>query len=190
MLMSVCFYPAVDTVYWGADEMILLCYLMLIFCVIYCFWQTLFFTLRCLGRGSLLLQMFLALIPKENLNLCFFAFTSVVGGAKLLYFPHACHSYKIPSWIQYFTLLLCFVLSFDLVTSSETGFFPHIDIYTQDVINAIPQDSSTQWQIFNKEWASWSVSYVSERRDRRFEGVVTNSCLSPFSQWELSSVMD
>lgn len=31
-----------------------------------------------------------------------------------------------------------------------------------------------QWQIFNKEWASWSVSYVLERRDWRFESVVTN----------------
>lgn len=39
MLMSQCVYLAVDTDYGGrrADEMILICYLMQISCVIYCF---------------------------------------------------------------------------------------------------------------------------------------------------------
>lgn len=88
MLMSLSFYLAVNAVYVEADE-ILICYLMLIFCVIYCFWHTLFCTLRCLAGNlyqwaiiSCFSFFFFLQTGSEFMFFAgFFAFTSVAGDA-------------------------------------------------------------------------------------------------------------
>lgn len=114
MLMSQCFYLAVDAVYGGVDEMILLCYLMLIFCVIYCFWHTYCFAhLGVLAESLYHWANVSCFISQTEFELMFFAFNSlkVYGGrCQLLYVTQACHSYSSVLHLKSSVLLYGYIL--------------------------------------------------------------------------------
>lgn len=118
---------------------------MLIFCVIYCFWHTMLCILNTFGRQS----------PPIG-DFCFFT-------------NRNCFLQTIDRGLscpEIFNMRLCFGLWSCLTATDQLNSLLHPTyICIQDVINLGPPNPAQglQWQIFNKEWDSWSVSYVLEK---------------------------